>query len=85
MLSFTDGAARTIWLVTHCVESMLVKCPMTDAAPLQALAGLDGGQPSIPCLSKKLSETVCSISGRGAVVAAGGRCRHGGQLPRRGP
>jgi hypothetical protein len=41
----TDGVTRTIWLLTHCVKAMPVKCPMRDAARLQALAGVDGGQP----------------------------------------
>ena len=45
MLSFTDGVIRTIRLLTHCVKVMPVKCPMADAARLQALAGVDGGQP----------------------------------------
>ncbi|PKB13734.1 plasmid fertility inhibition factor family protein [Janthinobacterium sp. 64] len=44
VLSFTDGVTRTIWLLTHGVKAMPVKCPMADAARLQALAGVDGGQ-----------------------------------------
>lgn len=45
VLTFTDGVTRTIWLLTHGVTAMLVKCAMADAARLQALAGVDGGQP----------------------------------------
>ena len=45
VLSFTDGVTRTIWLLTHCVKVMPVKCPMPDVARLQALAGVEGGQP----------------------------------------
>ena len=45
VLSFSDGVTRTIWLLTHGVQAMPVKCPMADAARLQALAGVDGGQP----------------------------------------
>lgn len=44
-LSFTDGITRTIWLLIHCVKAIPVRCPMADAARLQALAGVDGGQP----------------------------------------
>lgn len=44
-LSSTDGVTRTIWLLTPGVQAMPVKCPMADAARLQALAGVDGGQP----------------------------------------
>ena len=45
VLTFTDGVTRTIWLLTHGVTAMPVKCAMADAARLQALAGVDGGQP----------------------------------------
>ena len=45
VLTFTDGVTRTIWLLTHGVQAMPVKCPMADAVRLQALAGVDGGQP----------------------------------------
>lgn len=45
VLSFTDGVTRTIWLLTHGVKVMPVKCPEGEAALLQALAGVDGGQP----------------------------------------
>ena len=45
VLTFADGVTRTIWLLTHGVTAMPVKCAMADAARLQALAGVDGGQP----------------------------------------
>lgn len=44
-LTFTDGGARTNLLLTHGVKAMPVESAMADAARLQALAGVDGGQP----------------------------------------
>lgn len=70
VLSFTDGVTRTIWLLTHSVKAIPVKCAMADAALLQALAGVDGSQPVAvgTLFKKKWIETVCSISGRELMV-----------------
>lgn len=46
VLSFTDGVTRTIWLLANGAGVMPVKCLASEAALLQQLAGVDGGQPA---------------------------------------